>query len=195
MMRARVIIKEITIRKQGEVQFFQIRLPKNARRIIGVDTDIVLLSALQQQADASIRPDKGNGVPPSMEVNRTPFLRWTAKSNPTVGKLKLQSMDRHNLFFDSWLSFIYLNSAMPDMRFGLYPRNPYSLITNSHPRPVSVPVSNMSINGLFTDAIGTRRQIDTSYRVKVFLWIETSEPANGVHYDFEKQNQLTETGS
>jgi hypothetical protein len=190
-MRARVIIKEITIRKQGEVQFFQIRLPKNATRIIGVDTDVFLLSALEPQADGNIRPDKGNGVPPSTEVNRRPFLQWTVKSSPAIGKLKLQTMDRHSIFFDTWLSFIYLNSAMPDMRFGLYPRSPYSLMVNSNPKPVSIPVSNTTINGLFTDAIGQRRKSDTNYRVKVFLWIETSEPDNGVQYDFEKQKQST----
>lgn len=187
-MRARVIVKEITIRKQGEVQFFQIRLPKNAVRIIGVDSDIILISALEPQADGGIRPDKGNGVLPSVEVNRAPFLRGTSKSNPIIGKLKLQSLDRHNIFFETWLSFIYLNSSMPDMRYGLFPKSPYSLIRNSKPKPVNVPVSNTSINGLFTDAIGNRKQSDMIYKVKVFLWIETNEPANGVKYDFELKN-------
>jgi len=184
-MRARVIVKEITIRKQGEVQFFQIRLPKNAVRIIGVDSDIILISPLEPQVDGSVRRDKGNGLPTSVEVNRTPFLRGTTKSNPTIGKLKLQSLDRHNIFFETWLSFIYLNSSMPDMRYGLFPKSPYSLNRNSYPKPVNVPVNSMAINGLFTDSIGARKQSDMIYKVKVFLWIETNEPANGVQYDFE----------
>lgn len=184
-MRARVIVKEITIRKQGEVQFFQIRLPKNATRIIGVDSDIILISAFEPQVDGGIRPDKGNGVPPFVELNRTPFLRGTTKSNPTIGKLKLQSLDRHNIFFETWLFFIYLNSSMPDMRYGLFPKSPYSLNRNSNPKPVNVPVNNMAINGLFTDSIGARKQSDMIYKVKVFLWIETNEPATGVKYDFE----------
>lgn len=190
-MRARVIIKEITISKQGEVQFFQIRLPKNVTRIIGVDTDIILISAIASQADGSIRPDKGSGIPLA-EVTKTPFLKWTAKSSPTMGKLKLQSLDRHNIFFETSLSFIYLNSSMPEMRYGYFPNSPYSLNRNAYPKPVDVPVSNTTVNGLFTDSIGARMQSDIAYRVKIFLWIETNEASNGVQYDFESNQQTKE---
>ncbi len=189
-MRARVLVKEITIRKRGEIQFFPIRLPKNAVRIIGVDTDVLMTSVLEPTttADGTVRPDKPGDTPATAEVNLHPFLQWSIKTNPTIGKLKLQSLDRHSIFFESWISLVLLNASMPDMRYGLFPKNPYSLISNCNPKRISVPVANPTINGYFTDTIGIRKQSDLTYTVKIFLWIETSEKDKGVKYDFENKN-------
>ena len=44
MKRARLIIKEITVNKAGEIKNFQIKLPKNVKRIIAVETDVMTTS-------------------------------------------------------------------------------------------------------------------------------------------------------
>lgn len=191
MSRARLIVKQITIQKRGEINFFQIRLPKNVQRITGIETDVIMLSALEAESSGStghggVRPD---GTVGGVEVNRRPFLQWKSTSNPVVGRLKLQSMDRHNIFFESWLPFVFLNASMPDMSFGKFPKSPYSLITKSEPRSVDVPVSNNIIHGFFTDDIGTRKNQDVRYIVKVFVWVQTNEPNKGVTYDFESKRK------
>lgn len=40
MKRARLIIKEVQVTRQGEIKNFQIKLPKNVTRIIAIETDV-----------------------------------------------------------------------------------------------------------------------------------------------------------
>lgn len=54
MKRARLIIAEIKITKQGEIKNFQIKLPKNVKRIIAVETDIRMDSAGAAGFDSGI---------------------------------------------------------------------------------------------------------------------------------------------
>jgi hypothetical protein len=44
MKRARLIIKEIEITSVGEIKNFQMKLPKNTSRIIGVETDVLVIA-------------------------------------------------------------------------------------------------------------------------------------------------------
>lgn len=194
MSRARLIVKEVVIQKQGEISFFQIRFPKNATRILGIETDVFMESPIETDTTSTgshggTKPDGTVGSP--VEINRTPFLQWSSKSNPMVGKLKLQSRDRNNIFFETWVPFVFLNASLPDMSYGLFPKSPYSLIVKSNPKPIGIPCSNTTINGLFTDTIGIRKSTDMKYRVKVFVWVETTEPNNGVVFDFQNtKNEL-----
>jgi hypothetical protein len=41
MKRARLIIKEITVNKSGEIKNFQIKLPKDVKRIVAVELDVM----------------------------------------------------------------------------------------------------------------------------------------------------------
>ena len=47
MKRARLIIKEVKITKQGEIKNFQIKLPKNVKRIIAIETDVRIDSRIE----------------------------------------------------------------------------------------------------------------------------------------------------
>jgi hypothetical protein len=187
MNRARVIVKEISIQKKGEVHFFQIRLPKNVIRIRGIEYDAFMLSALPV---APVEPhDPVNPDGTVSEPQRTTFLKWTSYINPILGKLKLQNLDRSNIFFDHWIAFQHYASGMPDMSFGLFQKNPYTLNQNPIPKNINLQCSNHLVNGMYEDNIGLRQNADLSYKVKVFVWIETAEDAMGVKYDFQ------ETGS
>ena len=55
MKRARVIIKEVKVTKQGEIKNFQIKLPKNVKRIIAVETDVRMDSPITD-------PGTGTGI-------------------------------------------------------------------------------------------------------------------------------------
>lgn len=192
MSRARLIVKQITIQKRGEVNFFQIRLPKNVVRITGIETDVIMLSAIEADPSGSTHSGGSGGVRPDgttggVEVNRRPFMLWRSTSNPAVGKLKLQSMDRSNIFFETWVPFVFLNASMPDMSCGIFPKSPYSLIMKSEPRTTGIPCNSNILYGFFTDDIGIRRNADTRYTVKVFVWVQTTEANNGVIYDFENK--------
>lgn len=51
MKRARLIIKEIQITKQGEIKNFQIKLPKNVKRVLAIETDIRIESRIDGTSD------------------------------------------------------------------------------------------------------------------------------------------------
>ncbi len=189
MNRARVIVKEISIRRKGEVQFFQIRLPKNVIRIRGVEYDAFMISHIDTGSpmpDDPALPGGGMSGGIGHEPVRNVFLKWTHTINPVLGKLKLQSMDRNNLFFETWLAFQHYGSGLQDMSFGLFPKSPYTLNRNNKPKHLDLLCGNQLINGMFEDNIGLRQNTDLYYRIKVFVWIETTEDAKGVKYDFQE---------
>ncbi|PBQ32745.1 hypothetical protein CNR22_13490 [Sphingobacteriaceae bacterium] len=193
MSRARLIVKQITIQKRGEVNFFQIRLPKNVVRITGIETDVVMLSTIEADSSGGSHSDGSGGVRPDgtsggVVVNRRPFMLWRSISNPVVGKLKLQSMNRYNIFFDTWIPFVFLNASMPDMSYGIFSKSPYSLIVKSELRTTNIPCSSNILYGFFSDDIGIRRNADTRYTVKVFVWVQTTEVNRGVIYEFENKS-------
>lgn len=117
-----------------------------------------------------------------------PFLSWTQKQNPVTGKLKLKSMERTYIFFEEWLHFILFNGGIPDMSMGLFARSPISLNKNRKAKTVEVPVETTLVKGIYEDTIGKFLKKDIAYTVKVFVWVETEEDADGVVFDFQEEN-------
>lgn len=50
MKRARLIIAEVNITKQGQMKHFQIKLPKDTTRIIAIETDARMNSKINVSA-------------------------------------------------------------------------------------------------------------------------------------------------
>lgn len=96
-------------------------------------------------------------------------------------------MERTNIFYEEWLHFILFNGGIPDMSMGLFAANPTSLNKNRVPKKVDVPKETTLINGLFEDIIGATLKKDVSYTVKIFVWVETEEDADGVVFDFQQE--------
>lgn len=190
MKRARLIIKEMQITKQGEIKNFQVKLPKDVKRIAAVDTDVRIESPFREFVGSV-----GIKLPPVFEPVPighdgrvgVPFLSWTLKQNPVTGKLKLKSMERTYIFFEEWLHFILFNGGMPDMSMGLFAHNPTSLNKNRIPKKVDVPVETTIVNGIYEDTLGKYLRKDISYTVKVFVWVETEEDSDGVEFDFQQE--------
>lgn len=189
MKRARVIIKEIRITRQGEIKNFQIKVPKNATRIIAIDTDVRInpkrFSAERGKPEQS-PVEASAGV--SIEGNsKQPYLFWNPGVNPPLGKLKLRSRERTNIFYEHWLHFIQFNGGIPNMSMELFNLNPASLNKNTLPKTVDVPKETTLINGLFEEYFGKLIKQDIDYTIKVFVWIETEEDADGVVFEFQKE--------
>lgn len=64
MKRARLIVKEIQITKQGEIKNFQIKLPKNVKRIVAIETDVRIESRIEGTTD-----QPSNGTPAGGSAN------------------------------------------------------------------------------------------------------------------------------
>ncbi len=123
-----------------------------------------------------------------MATKQIPFLSWTLQQNPVLGKLKLKSMERTYIFFEEWLHFILFNGGVPDMSMGLFARNPVSINKNRKAKKVDVPVETTVVNGIYEDTLGKFLKRDITYTVKVFVWVETEEDADGVVFDFQEED-------
>ncbi len=211
MKRARVIIQEVRITRQGEIKNFQIKLPKNVRRIIAIDTDVRINTKIPGLPDGGIKREspyasgelhEASMVSSSESSNRSklPYLFWNPKVNPVLGKLKLRSRERTNIFYEEWLHFVQFDGGVPDMSIRLFDRPPASLNRNTAPKKVDVPRETTLINGLFEEYFGKLLKTDLDYTIKIFVWMETEEETNGVVFDFqqedteEAENKNTESG-
>jgi hypothetical protein len=198
MKRARLIIKEIQVTRQGEIKNFQIKLPKDVIRVIAIETDVRIDSRVEGFSTGEIKPSPGQEEKPLRELSAVgsdgritaPYFSWTLKHNPVTGKLKLKSMERTYIFYQEWVHFILFDGGVPDMTMGMFSRSPISLNKNRIAKAVEVPVTTTVVNGIYEDTLGKFLHHDIQYTIKVFVWVETEEESNGIVFDF--QNQTTE---
>jgi hypothetical protein len=200
MKRARVIIKEVKVTKQGEIKNFQIKLPKNVQRIIAIETDVRVDSKVEGFPTGEVRPTPKIETPPVRDSSGAdsdgrriaPFLSWTLQKNPVTGKLKLKSMERTYIFYEEWLHFILFNGGIPDMTMGMFARSPISLNKNRVPKKVDVPATTTVVNGIYEDTLGKFLGQDITYTIKVFVWVETEEENKGIAFDFQDNEVKSE---
>lgn len=176
MSRVRILVSETSITKAGQVKHFQIKLSKHAFKIVGIETDVFLKSKARKEV---IEPDPTGVIP-----------RETVTNN-TAGKLKLQSMEKENIFFSDWVkaSVFYEGFKQPkafEIRSGLR-----DIRGKTAPKKVDVPIESTIINALYHDNIGKFYKQDISYTLKVFVWMEVNENQNGVAFEFLNQEKET----
>lgn len=176
MSRVRILVTQTSISKAGQVKHFQIKLSKHAFKIVGIETDVFLKS----------HSGKGGTVQDATGV----IPRETATNN-TAGKLKLQSLEKENIFFSDWVkaSVFYEGFKQPkafEIHSGLK-----DIRGKTAPKKVDVPVESTIINALYHDTIGKFYKQDISYTLKVFVWIETNDNQNGVTFEFFNNEKET----
>ncbi len=187
MSRVRILVTEATITKAGQVTHFQVKLSKHAFKIVGIETDVLLKS----------RSGKEVIAPSAMPEIKTLEALVTARE-PRIegyynvaGKLKLQSMEKENIFFSDWVkaSVFYEGFKQPkafEIHSGLK-----DIRGKTAPKKVDVPVESTIINAIYLDTIGKFHKQDLLYTLKVFVWIETSENQNGVTFEFLNNEKET----
>lgn len=175
MMQEQVCITQLTISKAGQVKHFQIRLPKTAKKVIGVEiggrfykdkrVKAVATTAAASIAIAAIgkEPIAISGV--TSEIKRTPFKR-----NQLVGELKLQSCEEANVFYAGELR---IDS---NMAYGDYTKSTQwipEVFTHQMQTFEDVVITNADstvINGMYKDNIGIQLNQDVNYLLNVYLW-------------------------
>lgn len=180
MSRVRILVTETSITKAGQVKHFQIKLSKHAFKIVGIETDVFLKSRSGKDGVAAYAKAEIKTIESYVaraEVRKEGYYN-------VAGKLKLQSMEKENIFFSDWVraSVFYegffklgafrIHSGLKDIR------------GKTAPKKVDVPVESTVINALYHDTIGKHLKQDISYTLKVFVWMETNEQANGVAFEF-----------
>lgn len=168
--RHRMITHSFTISKADQIQHFQIRLPRNTKRVVAIDYDVVVTSTLDGE---------------TTDATNTIDFKWNGKRNPVLGRLKLQSLEKANVFYSEWLKLLEWNINISDK--GIFPITPYSLLQKVVPKKVEVPPNTTVLNGFYEDVFIKELNKNFAYEVKVCVWIETIEDCNGVDYEFLNQ--------
>ena len=169
--RQRMILHSFTISKAEQIQHFQIRLPRNTKQVVAIDYDIVVKSVLEGEVT---------------DATNTIDFKWNGKRNPVLGRLKLQSLEKANIFYSEWLKLLEWNIGINAN--GIFPIYPYTLLQKSVPKHVQVPPQTTMLNGFYEDVFIKELNKNFTYEVKVFVWIETTEDCKGVSYEFLKPN-------
>lgn len=176
-MREEVIIQSITISRRGEQHYFQMKLPRNTHKIIGVETGLYILSASVYLFG-------------TMHGEMNALFR-----NNLIGRLQLKANGKPDIFYSKEIFERdynigageikqFINAAPPMRRLAQDPDgNSFSDFTQwTHGTKREEDPLNICnctvINGQFRDAIGDYFGMDLQYKVMLYLWIERQIKSN-----------------
>jgi hypothetical protein len=155
MMREKVVITALVINKVGQVKHFQIKLPKTAKRIIGIELGGRLITNTKDL------------IVPRPNDSHTAFKR-----NTLLGELKLQSCENANVFYAGHLQ------SDNNIGYGDFSENqfwkakPFTHQTMTFEETVIVNAESTIVQGVYKDRIGEQYETDVNYLVNVYLWYE-----------------------
>ena len=169
-MKEQVIIQTITISKRGQQIFFQVKLPRDTNKIIGVETGLYLLNAPlyfipAQELSMLVRRNYMMGVV-QLRANRKPDVFYSKEIferdiNIGAGEVKL---------FLPPVVVIEKKVDQPDgNNFDYFTHWTHG--TKREEDPLNIYDCSV-INGQYKDAIGEYFQTDVSYKVLLYIWIE-----------------------
>ncbi len=162
MIKEEVIVQKLAISRIGERVYFQIELPYDTKRIIGLEYGVKGLNGvlLEDPLEPVIN------IMPSFKV----FL------NKVIGKLSLQVPGRENLFFQGDLSEernIATNEAIASV---VWQPEVWTYCRKREEISLSVESNTSFIEGLFEDSYGVNEYETLFYQLHLYLWIEKCEP-------------------
>ena len=176
MIREQVLIQTINVSRRYQQVFFQLKLPRDTHRIIGVETGLYILDA-NPYFFTPTKNDMG-----------------LIRSNTMMGTLQLQSNGNTDVFYSKEIFERDINTGRAELKQFVSQGGPEApiafLLVNNPPDgndfdffnswthgskreedPVSV--CNCSvINGWFKDAAAAIINTDIHYQVMLYIWIE-----------------------
>ena len=183
MIREQVVITPVNITKAGQVRHFQVKLPKNAKRIIGIELGGRLLThgevaIIREPIKYSpvvggIEGSVGSsGSGSSGEIRPSGLF----KRNTLIGEVKLQSCEEANIFYAGHLQTDE-NIAMGDFsQSRTWLPSAFTHQAQSFEERVVVDGESTMIQGMYRDRLGEQNKINYNYLVNVYVWIEIEEP-------------------
>lgn len=164
MTKRRIIPTKIRITKQGEIKFFQVKIPFDAISIIGIETAMRVRSMAVPSAAFPVPGIGGGGI----DVSPPPASGFP---NSFVGELKLQSNDDSNVFYTTNIHTPVVRESFdrtPNLSF-----LPYRVWTHGYKRELEiakVDANTTVIAGLYKDRFGEMQKRDINYDVFLYVW-------------------------
>ena len=198
-----MMVHSFEITKPGQVFRFQVRLPRNARQVVAIDYDVFFkdtakrssgLVEAQAVPGEAVIPDKIPTAPnikklleqPPPEIRKPMPIDFLGNrnTNPVLGLLKLQSLEKANIFYVEWLKAFEWNIGIG--RMGIFPVNPYTLLKKQNPKRLEVVPQTTILNGLYEDSLMIDTKGEYTYTIKIMVWLEMNEESKGVDFEFLK---------
>ena len=172
-----VIVQRLNISKQGERHYFQINVPRQAEKIVGVELGAFL------------------NAPVFLEDRSLSANKWLSiKRNRLLGEVQLQTPNQPNFFFTGELVQEDRNIGVADfiqtgesreveltrLRIDPPPQKNYwksQQFTHGGRKEVDEILTNNErvIYGCFKDVIGKTEQKNINYTVLLYLWFQQKD--------------------
>ena len=187
MIKRRIIATKISITKQGEIKFFQVKIPCDAKVIIGIETAMRLKTfPAAPVPNIGVPGDNPNGNIVAFSegfgidfVISPPPPPIVATRNSLVGELKLQSSDDSNVFYATNISDHSVNEGLdkaPTVNF--IAENVWTHGYKRKLEKVLVDGNTTVLAGLYKDRLGEMLKADVSYDVFLYLWYKFEKPTD-----------------
>lgn len=190
-MKEKVIIQQLALTRKGELKAFQVKLPFDAKRIIGFETNVTDLNYSDvSSATGGVTPPSPGGTGGTGGTGGVGGVGGTGTTVPppgliaagissfqrslTVGELRMQSCGKSNLFYSTDVTFIDRSIGLGDFSQSNFWIN--QIWTHGHKREedvVSVDECCPILLGTYRDKLGEALNIDTPYKINVYLWYST----------------------
>lgn len=163
MINEEAIVRILPVNRIGEIIHFQLQLPNDTKRIIGLEYGATGQNGVPFPGPADIFGPEGD---PSFAVS----------ANKLIGKLGLQNPGSENVFYQGdlieWRN-VHLQEGIASVAW-----QPSSWSHSRKREEVSLNVEGNTsfIEGIFQDSWGKNEYESLSYNLHLYLWIEKCKP-------------------
>lgn len=157
----KVIVTQLAINSPKQIALFQFKIPREVKNIIGVDSSLHL----------------NLGDLPRTRPTDPWVLPMTIHRNLYVGDLKLQSLDKANIFYQCDIS---QNNNMDNADFTnrFFVPRVYTHETQYTPESLNLSGSTTILSGFFRDHLSDQLTGNYAYTLSVYIWMELKEKEN-----------------
>jgi hypothetical protein len=166
-MREKVIIHPVLITKKGEIKSFQIKLPTDVKRIIGIESTVKGIDSLA--VSRAIAPSPVS--PPDPYSSGSAGGVFQFRMTALAGELRLQSRGPSNLFYNKDVKLSDANVGFGDFSLNsAWRAQAWSHGNKFYEDEVLVDDDSNVLSGTYRDKFGETLGHDFSYRVNVYVW-------------------------
>ncbi len=156
--RVRQMHFDFLITKPSEIYHFQIKLPRNVKRVLAIDYDVFMKDGLIIEDEVVL--------------------------NPSLGRIKLQSMEGSHVFYSDWINALDFQQSINVE--STYPFKADTWQYKTEPKKVRVQSKTTIIKGIYEDRLIKILNKPFTYQIKIDIWFQTQEESNGVEFGFLK---------
>ncbi len=160
MKSENVIITNFLIERPKQIKLFEMKIPREADNIIGIETGLTWIS----------------GIPPIPSSPPDWSLPMTIQRNLHLGEIKFQSYEKANIFYIQEL-VMNQNLDYADFTSKFFIPKVYTHSYQFNEEPIKVNGNTTILQGVFRDKLADSYSGAFSYIVRVYVWYE-AKPNN-----------------